>query len=636
MTSKPNSWDPDKYYNVSRWGDGYFGINANGHAAVIPEQYNNDSSIDINVVMNEIKKKNIQLPIVLRFPDILKSQVQNLNNSFQVAINEAAYQGKYTGVFPIKVNQTREVVETIVNAGKEFNYGLEAGSKTELLAVLACNENLESLTVLNGFKDRDYLRLALLGTKMGRNCVIVVENFYEVNEIIQLSIEMEVKPLIGLRAKLSAKSRGKWAGSSGDKAKFGLTTPEIINAVNLLKKHDMEQQLKLFHFHIGSQISDIRVFKEAIAEGARIYTQLCKMGLNLEFFDVGGGLGVDYDGSKSNNDSSKNYNLQEYAADIVSSLKEICDEEQVPHPNIVSESGRAITAHHSCLVTEVIDVIKPYNEEFNTAPKEGEHTLLSNIRETEMNLSPLNFQECYHDARGYREDCVNAFKLGVLNLEERAKAETIYWSTISKISVFASTSDFLPEELQNLDDQQAHQYLCNFSVFQSASDVWAVDQILPIMPLTRLYEEPEVDCTLADITCDSDGKITKFISDNGTRNSLKLHELNERPYYIGIFLTGAYQDVMGDMHNLFGSLNEVHVFADENAPNGFYIKDIIHGATSEKLLSTMQYNPEYMSTKVKNNIDNQIKDGNLKAPEGAKLCDLYKSCMKGYTYLKME
>ena len=415
---KSEKWDPEKYYKVSRWSDGYFGINSKGNVVVYPEKSQDGPVIDISKVIAEMKAENIRFPAVIRFHDILRSQVKNINTAFIDAINENSYTGRYAGVFPIKVNQMREVVEEIVDAGADFNYGLEAGSKAELLAVLAYNKNGESLTILNGYKDEEYLKLAMLGTKMGRKCLIVIENYYEVEQIIRISKEMNVSPMIGLRSKLSAKSRGKWAGSSGDRAKFGLTIPEILNAVSQLKKHNLDQSIKLLHFHIGSQISDIRVIKEAIGEAARTYCELQKMDLSLEFIDIGGGLGIDYDGSLSKNDSSKNYSLSEYATDIVTTVQQICDETGIDHPNIVSESGRAVTAHHSCIVTEVVDIIKPYSEDFDTSAVDGEHILVSNIRETLDNISQDNFQECFHDARSYREDGTNAFKFGVLNLSE--------------------------------------------------------------------------------------------------------------------------------------------------------------------------------------------------------------------------
>ncbi|MCM8539242.1 MAG: biosynthetic arginine decarboxylase [Lentisphaeraceae bacterium] len=634
-SEKTSHWNPDSYYSISRWSEGYFGVNKKGNLAAYTST--GSEGIDFMDIIHEMKTQNIPFPTVIRFHDILRDRVKSLNKAFIEAIDQYNYDGSYTGVFPIKVNQMREVVEEVVDAGTRYNYGLEAGSKPELIAVLAYNKNRNSLTVLNGYKDKDYIRLALLGNKMGRNCCIVVENFSEVQNIIEISKEMKIKPMIGLRAKLSAKSRGKWASSSGDRAKFGLTIPEILNTVALLKANKMEDSIKLFHFHIGSQISDIGIFKEAISEGARIFSKLCKMNLKLEYFDVGGGLGVDYDGTKSKNDSSKNYNLYEYAADIVSTLKDICDEEGVDHPNIVSESGRAISAHHSCVITNVLGTIQPYNDAFDTKKKTGEHSIVKNIREAESLLNKNNFQEMFNDATGYREDCTNAFKLGILKLEERAKVETIYWRILHKVNQITKSMEFVSEEFADLENQLAKHYLCNFSVFQSAADIWAVGQLLPLLPITRLNEEPTENCTIADITCDSDGKITQFInSDDACSNTVKLHKLNDEPYYIGLFLTGAYQDVMGDMHNLFGRLNEVHVFYDSSDESNFYIEEVIRGSSSEMVLSTMQYNPDYMAARVKKIIDKQIKAGKIAPREGVRLNDFYEDCLKDYTYLKTD
>ena len=634
-SEKTSHWNPDSYYSISRWSEGYFGVNKKGNLSAYTST--GSEGIDFMDIIHEMKTQNIPFPTVIRFHDILRDRVKSLNKAFIEAIDQYNYDGSYTGVFPIKVNQMREVVEEVVDAGTRYNYGLEAGSKPELIAVLAYNKNRNSLTVLNGYKDKDYIRLALLGNKMGRNCCIVVENFSEVQNIIEISKEMKIKPMIGLRAKLSAKSRGKWASSSGDRAKFGLTIPEILNTVALLKANKMEDSIKLFHFHIGSQISDIGIFKEAISEGARIFSKLCKMNLKLEYFDVGGGLGVDYDGTKSKNDSSKNYNLYEYAADIVSTLKDICDEEGVDHPNIVSESGRAISAHHSCVITNVLGTIQPYNDAFDTKKKTGEHSIVKNIREAESLLNKNNFQEMFNDATGYREDCTNAFKLGILKLEERAKVETIYWRILHKVNQITKSMEFVSEEFADLENQLAKHYLCNFSVFQSAADIWAVGQLLPLLPITRLNEEPTENCTIADITCDSDGKITQFInSDDACSNTVKLHKLNDEPYYIGLFLTGAYQDVMGDMHNLFGRLNEVHVFYDSSDESNFYIEEVIRGSSSEMVLSTMQYNPDYMAARVKKIIDKQIKAGKIAPREGVRLNDFYEDCLKDYTYLKTD
>ncbi len=623
-------------YNVESWGNGYFTANEKGHLCVLPEKKEIGPRIDFMEVIKEIQEQGIPFPTVIRFHDILRAQVQLLNTTFANTIAEHGYQGRFYGVYPIKVNQMREVVEEIIDAGGPFDHGLEAGSKSELLACLAYNDNSNSLTILNGYKDEDYIRLALLGRKLGRKIIIVVESFSEFEMIIRLSKEMQADPLIGIRTKLSVKGRGRWAGSSGDRAKFGLTCSEIVEGVELLQRNGMTNCLKLLHFHVGSQIPDIRIVKEAVTEAGRIYANLAQSGIIIDYFDVGGGLGIDYDGSKSTGDSSRNYTLAEYSADIVSGLQQICDEMNVPHPHIVSESGRYITAHHSCVVTNVINTIHQASNPCKTTVKEDEHVLLGNMRESAEHLMLENCQEIFNDIQQIKEDTIAAFRLGVICLVERAKIETLYWLIINRIDTMLADLDFIPEEMQQIKELKASQYLCNFSVFQSAADTWAISQILPIMPLLRLDEEPSERCSLADITCDSDGKITRFIAKDGYDQSLLLHTLQpDEDYFIGLFLTGAYQDVMGDMHNLFGRLNEVHIYCDDDDPNDFYIEEVIRGTSSQQVLATMQYSPEIMARSIKTQIDMQIKQGTVLPREGVGLIDFYESCLQGYTYLNI-
>lgn len=636
--TNPKGWtkeEADDVYHISRWGDGYFDINDQGHLCVLPSQDESGPRIDISEVLEEMKAQNIPLPIVVRFHDILRSHVKVINETFRDVIKEANYQGHYAGVYPIKVNQMREVVEEIVDAGTPYDFGLEAGSKPELLSVLAYNDNLNALTILNGYKDEDYLRLALLGNKLGRKCIVVIEKFSELHKILKLAREMNVEPLIGLRAKMAIKGSGKWSDSGGEKAKFGLTIAEMLTCVQILREENYLNSLKLFHFHVGSQVTDIRTIKEVIREGGRIYAKLAQLGAPLEYFDCGGGLGVDYDGSQSTSDSSMNYKLHDYASDIVYILKEICDAEKVKHPNIVTESGRAITARHSCVITNVIDKIETSFTDYATDKQAGEHSLVSNIREILEMLNEENAQEVYNDALDIKRECQNAFRLGILKLEERAVIETLFWKITKKISGLLPLMEFIPENLYDIDQGVAPQYLCNFSIFQSAPDMWAIGQLLPIVPITRLNEKPEVLGTLVDITCDSDGKINKFIDINETRNLLPLHELRpNEEYHIGLFLTGAYQDVMGDLHNMFGRLNEVHVFCDDEDPTDFYIEEVIKGSSAENVLSAMQYNPEAMAYTMKKNIDRQIAGGKINPREGVRLVDFYESCLKSYTYLK--
>tara|TARA_R110002167_G_scaffold286283_1_gene491270 strand:+ start:6475 stop:8409 length:1935 start_codon:yes stop_codon:yes gene_type:complete len=628
--------DSENLYRVNRWGAGYFEIGQNGNLNITPDPSNKDIRIDFKAVLDEIKGEGIQFPVVVRFHDILRSQVSMLNEIFIKTVREAEYQGKYMGVYPIKVNQMREVVEEIVDAGAPFNYGLEAGSKAELLTVMAYNTNEDSLTVLNGYKDKEFMRLALLGNKLGRKFIIVIEKYSELLLLVKTSKELGILPMIGVRSKMTVKGRGKWEGSGGDRAKFGLTISEIIRAARYLQENDMTECLTLLHFHIGSQLTDIRAVKEAITEGAMIYADLYNMGFKLNYVDVGGGLGIDYDGSKSTSDSSRNYSMEEYVADIVFGMKQVCDLENVPHPTLVSESGRAITAHHSCVVTQVVGEIKANGMEIDTSPLEDDHILLTNMRELSIDIEKQNnLQEIFNDASQWKEQALTAFKLRVISLEELGKIETLYWQTMVILQQRLKEVDFVPEEMKELDYNLSSQYLCNFSVFQSAADTWAIDQVLPVIPLTRMDEKPTVNCSLVDITCDSDGKLDQFVSANGIADIIPMHTLKkDEDYYLGLFLTGAYQDVMGDMHNLFGRLNEVHIFSYDDDPEDFYIEEVVKGSSVEDVLSIMQYNPGAMAQSVKKMIDGHVAKGQLNPREGVKWTDFYEACLKGYTYLK--
>jgi len=622
-------------YHVRHWGNGYFSVNDKGHLCVLSSKREDGPAIDFLEVIEEIKNLKISFPAVLRFHDILRSQVRLLNSTFRAVIEECEYQGQFLGVYPVKVNQMREVVEEIVDAGQPFDYGLEAGSKPELLAVLANNANRKALTVLNGYKDEDYIRLALLGNRLGRKIIIVVETLSEVALIVRVARELGVEPMIGLRAKLAAHGSGRWAGAGGERGKFGLTCGELLRAVESLRRHEMAHCIKLLHFHVGSQVPDIRLIKEAITEAGRIYVDLVALGLPLEYFDVGGGLGVDYDGSRSAGESSRNYTLEEYAFDIIDGLQYICDQAGVAHPHIVSESGRFVTAHHSCVITNVMDNIHRLGDESPSGREPGEHNLLAAMRASAADLNERNFQEVFNDIQQCKEDAISAFRFGVIDLNARAGIEALYWSTLARIQQIVENQPFVPEELQHLDDLQASQYLCNFSIFQSAADSWAIGQLLPIMPVMRLDERPDVRCSLVDITCDSDGKIDRFIAKTGVEKTLLLHSLRPgEEYYIGLFLTGAYQDVMGDMHNLFGRLNEVHIYGDDDDPNDFYIEEMIKGSSAQQVLATMQYNPEFMARTIKKEIDQQVHQGRIQPREGVRLVDFYEGCLADYTYLK--
>ncbi len=628
--------DANDIYQISRWGEGYFSVSEKGDLCVNPTRTENGPVINMMEILEEMKNKNIAFPAVIRFHDILRSQVTNLNKTFRSLIEEAKFTGSYFGVYPIKVNQMREVVEEIVDAGAPFNYGLEAGSKPELLAALAMNTNQNSLTVVNGYKDRDLLRLALLGNQLGRKVIVVVEKYTELLDLMEISQEVGVEPMIGLRAKIATKSSGKWASSGGDYAKFGLTITEILQAVKYMKSINKEHCLKLFHFHIGSQIPDIKTIKDSINEGARIYAKLYKEGAKLEFFDVGGGVGVNYDGTRSNSPSSINYTTKDYVADVVYILKQVCDLEDVPHPNIVSESGRAITAHHSCVITNVFGALEigAATENFNTDKVVSENILVSNMRELTNDLNDKNYQDVYNDATKLKEESISAFKFGILSLDERAKLETLYWRICKRIVEIASRDEYAPDEILALKNQMAHQYMCNLSIFQSAPDTWAIGQILPVLPIHKLNEKPTELCTLVDITCDSDGKLDNFLSADGPANTIPLHKLTGEDYYIGLFMTGAYQDIMGDNHNCFGRLNELHIFCDDDDPTDFYIEEVIYGNVASTVLASLQYNPLTMAQTMKANIDTQVKRGKIRPREGVTLTDFYEGCLMSYTYLK--
>ena len=632
-----NEWSIGKaleYYNIDNWGSGYFGINERGHLCVWP--YGQPGpSIDMMDVVDEINDKKLNLPCIVRLQDILRSRVETLNKTFERHIADLEYEGRYFGVYPIKVNQMREVGEEILDAGAPFHFGLEAGSKGELISVLAYNTDPEALTICNGYKDEEYMRLAMIGRKLDRKVIVVIEKLSELPILLKAAEEMQVEPMIGLRAKLSTPGAGKWISSSGDFAKFGLTTPEIIQAVTLLKEAGKAHCVKLFHFHAGSQLTDISTIKEAVNEGARIYAKLKKMGLGIEYFDVGGGLGVDYEGSNTTSDSSVNYNLDEYVADVVYSVQQICHHEKVSCPNIVSESGRAITAHHSCIILSVFGALQFGSEDGDwMKPADGEHDIVVKMREIMSDVSPKKLLEAFHDATAKKEEALSMFKLGILALEDRAKVEAMYWNLCRAIIQNNGKRKRPPKETAHLNKMMADQFLANFSLFQSAPDHWAFDQLFPLVPLQRLDEAPSREATVVDITCDSDGKIDQFVDRETPRSTLALHELRPgEPYHIGLFLLGAYQDIMGDLHNLFGRVNEVHVFCDDEDPEDFYLEEVIPGDNISDVLRRLQYYPSELAKSVKKAVDEKIKQGAIKPKEGITLIEFYEQVMNSYTYL---
>ncbi len=639
----PPAWDVQaarSLYNVTNWGAKYFDVSDAGRVVARPLQ-ENGATVDLTDVIEEARARGLKFPLLIRFQDILRHRVEAINLAFRASIKEFNYQGQYRGVFPIKVNQLREVVEEILEAGKPFNFGLEVGSKPELFAGLALQNQVGSLIICNGYKDAEFIRMALVGIKLGKRVIMVVEKLEELRQIIQISRQLNVEPIVGIRARLQAKGAGRWADSGGENAKFGLSTSELLSAVQMLKSENLGHCFKLLHFHIGSQVPDILTVKKAVQEAARFYAKLYKMGFEIQYMDVGGGLGVDYDGSRSAFDSSVNYTLQEYTNDIVYYIADVCNAEKVPHPDIVSESGRAIVAHHSMLVVEVFGTIEKTRDGVEVECKETDHPLVRELCDIRKNLGKMNKLEAWHDAFERKDDAHNMFTFGMLELPDKAKIETLYWEISREVVASFRGQAYIPEEIRKLEDSLGDQYLCNFSVFQSMLDHWALGQLFPIMPLNRLDERPTREATLVDITCDSDGQINKFIDLRDVRDTLPIHHLKmtnggaPEPYYIGIFLMGAYQDIMGDLHNLFGRVNEVHVFLEPDEPAGYYIEEIIEGTTIGQALASVQYDENELKRRMKAQIDEAIKTDRIKPSEAMRLLDDYEKGLKGYTYLSI-
>ncbi len=633
----PSSWSAaqsEELYGFKRWGAGHFGVDAGGFVEVQPLA--DGRAIRLMDVVNEASEMGLKAPLVVRFQDLLRHRVVRLNEVFRKAIKEEGYKGDYRGVFPIKVNQLREVVDEVVAAGKDYHFGLEAGSKPELMVALAMHEGGQRLIICNGYKDHDYIRLALLGRKLGKKIILVVEQLSELDVIIRLAAETGVKPLLGLRAKLQTRGDGKWAASTGDNAKFGLNTAEILFAVEKLRKARLSSALRLVHFHIGSQVPNILTIKNAVVEAARFYCQLAQMGFPMGYLDVGGGLGIDYDGSRTNFDSSMNYSMDEYARDVVHNIKEICTDAGVALPDIVSESGRAVVAPHSMLVVEVFERINKRESLGQQHRPREKHKIVTDLEAMLRNKPKLGRLERFHDAVQKKEEAFSLFNLGYLDLENRAAAEQIFWQICEQIGRETDRSGYVPEELRDLKKLLADQYVGNFSVFQSLLDHWGLDQLFPIAPLHRLNEKPTVNATLVDITCDSDGKIDRFIDLQDVKDYITLHPLNGKPYHLGIFLTGAYQDIMGDLHNLFGRVNEVHVFLESDEPNGFYIEEALAGSCVADVIEGVQYRQDELCRRMKAQIDTATKKDMVKPREGVRLLEFYEGQMAAKTYLNIE
>ncbi len=632
-------WDVESAiatYNVEGWGNGYFTVNSSGNVESKPLQENGGSIVLLEVV-NEARARNLGFPLVIRFPDLLRHRVESVNRAFQTAMTEFGYRNEYRGVFPIKVNQLREVIEEIIDAGQQFHFGLEAGSKPELVAALAMQKNPESLIICNGYKDPAFIRIALLGRKLGKSVVIVAEKLEELEQTIRISNEVGVEPFIGIRARLYSKGSGKWSPSGGENAKFGLDTTSLVAASQMLKEAGLAHCLKLFHFHVGSQVPDISTIKRAVREGARYYAKLCKLGHQLGYLDVGGGLGVDYDGSRSDFDSSTNYSLQEYANDVVWNIMDVCDSEGVAHPTIVSESGRAIVAHHSVLVVEAFSSIEKTAPKLKVEAGETDHKLVAEILDVKQRLKRGNRLESLHDIQQIKEEAQHTFDLGLLDLESKAKIDTVYWQLAHQIVNMHRGLRYVPDEVKELETPLADQYICNFSVFQSLLDHWALGQLFPIMPIHRLTTPPDRHGTIVDITCDSDGKVSKFIDLQDVKETLPLHHITPGEiYYLGVFMVGAYQDIMGDLHNLFGRVTEVHVFLDPDEESGWYIEEVIEGSTIGEVLAMTQWDKVELMRLLKSHVDAAIKTDFLKPSDAMKLLTDYERLLQEYTYLSLN
>jgi len=616
-------------YNVPNWGAGFFSINARGHVQVTPRP--DGPGIDLLDLVTDLQQRGLRPPLLVRFSDILAARVQGLCGAFDKAIGEYGYGGRYRGVYPIKVNQQRHVVEEIVEYGAEAGIGLEAGSKPELLIAMALCETPGALIVCNGYKDRNYIETALLGQRLGRTPVIVVDRFHEVELIVRVAQELKIRPHIGMRARLTTKGAGKWVESTGDRSKFGLTAVEIVDAVDRLRAENMLDCLELLHFHIGSQITAIRAHKDALREASRVFVGLHELGARLKYLDVGGGLGVDYDGSSTNFHSSMNYSGQEYANDVVASIQEACDAKGVPHPDIVTESGRAMVAHHSVLIFDVLGVHEMLSGKAPEPVQTDDHKVIKDLAEVYAGVSQKNVQEAYHDSLQLKEEAGTLFALGFLDLRARARVERLFWACCEKILRITRDLPYVPDDLEPLEKGLADTYYGNFSVFQSAPDHWAVKQLFPVMPIHRLEEKPTRRGVFADLTCDSDGKIDKFIDQRDVKDVVELHPFNGQPYFIGVFLVGAYQEILGDYHNLFGDTDAVHVRL--GADGRYVVEHVVEGDTVSDVLRYVQYDRNALIERVRQTIERAMREGALTLEESARLRRRYEEGLNEYTYL---
>ncbi len=623
--------DSAELYNINGWGLNYFSINEKGHVAVTPKT--GGASIDLKELMEELQVRDVEAPVLLRFPDILDNRIEKISNCFEFAAREYGYTAKNFIIYPIKVNQMRPVVEEIVSHGNKFNIGLEAGSKPELHAVLSIDIDDEAMIICNGYKDESYIELALLAQKMGKRIFLVVEKLMELKTVARLAKKMNIRPNIGIRIKLASSGSGKWEESGGDVSKFGVNSSELLDALEILEKNNMSDCLQLIHFHIGSQVTNIRRIKTALKEASQFYVQLQQLGYDINFVDIGGGLGVDYDGTRSSTSgNSMNYSIQEYVNDAISSLVDACEKNDLRQPNIITESGRSLTAHHSVLVFEALasTSLPAFNE--NEEIGEDAHELVKELYDLWENLNQPRLLETWHDAVQCREDALGLFNLGLVDLRTRAQVERLFWSIAREVNEMADATKHAPDELKKIAKMLPDKYFCNFSLFQSLPDSWAIDQIFPIMPLARLNEQPTKSATIQDITCDSDGKIDNFISTRNFSYHLPVHELNSKePYYFGVFLVGAYQEILGDLHNLFGDTNAVHIKVKGDE---YVIDKVIEGETVADVLEYVQFTPKRMARTVEVWVTTSVKKGIISAEEGREFLSNYRSGLYGYTYLE--
>ena len=623
--------DSEELYNIKGWGVNYFGINEKGHVYVTPKK--NGVQVDLQEVVDELATRHVTAPMLLRFPDILDNRIEKTDECFRKASKEYDYQAEHFIIFPVKVNQMRPVVEEIISHGKRYNLGLEAGSKPELHAVLATHMDSDSLIICNGHKDQNFIELALLAQKMGKRVFLVIEKLPELKIIADTAQRLGVRPNLGIRIKLAANGSGKWSESGGDASKFGLNSSELLMALQLLDEMGLRDCLKLLHFHIGSQITKIRRISTALREAAQFYVQLHAMGFNIEFIDCGGGLGVDYDGTRSSNsESSVNYSIQEYVNDCVYTLVEAANANNIPHPNIITEGGRSLTAHHSVLIVDVLESVCAPQMPEDFQPGDDDHKLVHDLTEIWDKLSSRSLLEDWHDAEDIREEALDLFRHGIIDLKTRAQIESIYWAISHEVAELAHHQKHVPDELRALDKQMADKYFCNFSLVQSMPDSWALDQLFPIMPISRLAEQPTRSATLQDITCDSDGKITTYVNGGQQTNYIPLHSVKaDEHYYIGVFLVGAYQEILGNMHNLFGDTNAVHITVNRD---GYEIEQVIDGETVADVLEYVQYDPKRLVRRLEIWVSRAIKDGKITEAEGKEFISNYRAGLYGYTYLE--